>query len=480
MDFDFDVDELPDDVTKLDDDSNLKDALEKNFGDAFNEFKEGEGAGSQEAYDKLKNDIREGLGEKGGKPNFEKLSELSGIDADELEDKWNETDAGKEYAENEDIKDKAEKARIRLKNLKIMNDLIDKAPEPFKSKLKALRDNFNMAKADLLGDSTIKDAYEEYQKNPSLEKLKDLTEKLHDKLKNDTDFGRNWRGAFSDLGDYIKDKLPGKDVLSTVAKLLALALLTGDLLDFLNKAGKSESGCWSENSKDGSRCKITQLTCDTDDLSSGSTGVLGIGDTSFDICQPCTGAFQQCESNYKSGSSNTWYPLLQDSKACSDNTAGTLDWQYAKDATLTVDSPISSVNTTCDSSKTGATGATPACSNFSGCVSWNEACNQDKRNSDCSNLCSSSLMKNFQGQSFTCKQVSGFEALMAMGGKVLRDAFQAAEDAFDGSGLFSGIEKILMWVAIGIVGLIIGYVVIKTVINKTANIGEENSENSEN
>jgi hypothetical protein len=104
----------------------------------------------------------------------------------------------------------------------------------------------------------------------------------------------------------------------------------------------------------------------------------------------------------------------------------------------------------------------PACPNVSGCISKEEACaGSNQMNSSCSSWCDTSQTKVKVGTSLNCVNKNIGEVL-----------FDAIGDAVDDAGKdllgLSGVKQILIYIAIGLVILVVGYMVIQFIINIVA------------
>ena len=76
-------------------------------------------------------------------------------------------------------------------------------------------------------------------------------------------------------------------------------------------------------------------------------------------------------------------------------------------------------------------------------------------NEDCSTWCDSSQIKTRPGQTIQCKQCNFGCALASTIGDIFGDL---------PSGLLGDIEKILLWCALGIVILVVGYVFLRIIM----------------
>jgi hypothetical protein len=241
--------------------------------------------------------------------------------------------------------------------------------------------------------------------------------------------------------------------------LAALIFFCIDLHDFIKGVQNAENGCWAIQ-KDGSKCKIAALTCNSDDLQQPNGSFMGIpADTpSFRTCQSCV------DMNCTSGD---WIPALPGACAC----GATLDfsgYQYLNTQNTnscvkcgTKESYFEKIERWLNTIRTKEkmnSGLPPACPNTSRCVSKNEACAKTM-NSDCSAWCETSALKLKPGTVIQCTNKSFAQAA--------GDAFpDILKGVLGGLGSLLGpLEKILMWVALGIVVLVIGYVLIKEVVH---------------
>jgi len=235
------------------------------------------------------------------------------------------------------------------------------------------------------------------------------------------------------------DGLPKLKMLFGALFIAALIYFCIDLYDFIKGIQNAENGCWAIN-KDGSKCKIAALTINSDDLQQPDGSFMGIPSNgpTFRTCQPCK------DMNCSSGD---WIPALADACAC----GATLDfsgYEYLnrKNANSCVKCAAKDA--------LPSTSLKPACPNVSGCISKDEA-SVNTMNGECSSWCETSALKLKAGTVIQCTNKTFAQAA----GDVIPDLLKGLGN------LLGPFEKILMWIAIGIVILVIGYVIIKEVVH---------------
>jgi len=257
--------------------------------------------------------------------------------------------------------------------------------------------------------------------------------------------------------------------LIQLAALAALAYLAKDFVDWLKKIGHVLSGCWSymgQGDTDPTRsgnCKIFPLTCNTDDLNNSTDTTLFPNVNTFTECKACTTNI--ADPNCGKNSTTSWIPIVS-ANFCACPSAGPN--YLAGYNSFNIDSPstdtganVCQTQTSCGKPAPPA-GITSACPNAAGCVAWNEACaSSNTQNEDCSSWCDSSKVQTVPGQVIKCQQCNITCALATAVG----DIFHIP------SSLLGEIEKILLWVALGIVVLVVGYIGLRFVMGMFGSAG---------
>lgn len=238
-----------------------------------------------------------------------------------------------------------------------------------------------------------------------------------------------------------------------LAFVAALMLAAVGLYDFIKGVQKAMSGCWSTMADQSSTpCKIVPLTCNDEDLNQGDQG--------FKICQPCQ------TLSCKGIGGGDWVPLRAAvAKSCDSTGKADMPGCYNYLA------PTGS--TTCPSPYTDNCTKTInqyACPNTIGCISRPEACSGDLNKGDCSAWCDSSLLMPIPNQTIACKNVSFWAAASAAAGQALSPLFGTL------GGFFGQLEKVLLWIAIGIVALVVVYMLGKMILGFF--FGQSKEENS--
>ncbi len=306
----------------------------------------------------------------------------------------------------------------------------------------------------------------------SFQALKDFSERVDlPEPKDSADFDKNCKdkgwdisGAEKDLADIKKAGTDPKD--PTVQKKvkdfldkwggelkkflknnwLSLLLLTAiilaavDLYDFIKRMQHALSGCWSTMADaSSSPCKINALTCSDDDLDDQ-----GVGD-GFRICKACQ------TTTCKGVGGGDWVPLRA-SVARTCDPSGKADFPGCYYPLADTGNTI--CTTPFQDKCTGGVGSY-ACPNTTGCIARKEACMGDLGKGDCSAWCDSSLLMPIAGQAISCKKCDFWCAANATLGQVFTLP----------SGLLGQIEKILLWIALGIVILVVVFVVGKELLH---------------
>lgn len=225
--------------------------------------------------------------------------------------------------------------------------------------------------------------------------------------------------------------------------ITAIALAAKSLYDFIKRIQHAMNGCWATMNDNSAPCKINALTCDDDDLNNQGTG------DGFKICDACQN--QNCTVG-----GGDWIPMLKASaESCSpDKTNFPGCYNPLADTGATV-CPTPFTERKCDGSTNFA------CPNAKGCVARKEACAGDNDKGDCSAWCDSSFIITRPGQMISCKKVSFWGAAGAAFGQIFKDLGLG--------GVLGTIEKWLLYIALGIVILVVVYIVIKQVIHSFTN-----------
>lgn len=248
---------------------------------------------------------------------------------------------------------------------------------------------------------------------------------------------KNWLEKY---GGKLKDWV--KENWIKLVLIAALMLLAVDLYDFIKKVQKALSGCWSTMANSSTPpCKIQALTCDDDEITAPS-GVDG-----FKLCQAC-----QTPTCQGVGGGD-WVPLRTAVvKSCDSTGKADLPGCYnylAETGDTSCTTPFQ------DRCASGATGGTQyACPNTAGCIARKQACSGDLNKGDCSAWCDSSLLMPIAGQTISCKNCDFWCAANAAAGQIFSPAL----------GIFGKIEKILLYIALGIVAVVIVYYIGKELL----------------
>lgn len=246
--------------------------------------------------------------------------------------------------------------------------------------------------------------------------------------KNTKKFCEKWTGKLLKLGLQLA--------------VLAIALyLAHDFYEFIKNMSHVLSGCWATTAN--TSCKIQQLTCNKQDQRlSNDTAIFSSKDYQF-----CTA----CENVNKPDGTCNWIPLHVPD-ACQCNSNDPYPGAYNPDALTGKNICSGGTNPKCPIKETfdmRASANDSACANASGCITYTEACPDPS--AVCSNWCDNSQLILLPGQTVDCRKCGFWCAFQQATGNVLHLP----------SGLLSKMEKILMYIAIGIVVLIFGYIILK-------------------
>jgi hypothetical protein len=367
-----------------------------------------------------------------------------------LEQEWTFTPAGRDIqlaeevkSAGDDVAENAKKAGTDLTKIKNIDELKSKLTDDGQKQLVQLQKNLEEFKQTLSeqGIGNIDD----------LTKILDENGGTDDAIKNDPKLKDTVNKIESSWSDNVKKFLK-------LAVVLALILIAADIIDFFVLAAHAKSGCFSRRGTNGEQCKIKQLTCSRIDTATGKEDFLKIiGNTSkFLVCNTCTTNPDdpQCVND-----SQSWIPVVTANFCqCSGAPTNYLSG-YKQDIDINANS-----NTTGQNSCQTSCGMTApnissdvivsACPNIAGCVARNEACNgQNAINDDCSVWCDSKKIKTFSDQTISCEQYTWVQAAAAIVPGIFNKVLSFAEN------LLSPLKKILLIIALVIVGLIAFFII---------------------
>ena len=274
----------------------------------------------------------------------------------------------------------------------------------------------------------------------------------------------------------------GKRLAKLGLRVAVIALgiwLAKSFFDFIGTLKHVLSGCWANTDSDS--CKIPALTCNDADLAVKADNII-MGKNDFQLCTAC--------SNVKDQKNCGWIPLQQ-AKACNCDPSKTFPGAYNWHANTGNNPCVDGTNAKCPIHSTekygggngglvydhhieekygsgngglvyaheepehfinvrdASSASQYACSTASGCVARKEACPDSS--ATCSDWCSNKNIVLMKGQSLSCRKCGFWCAF----GHVTGLKFPKVAD------VLGKVEKWLIYIAIGIVVLIIGYILLK-------------------
>jgi hypothetical protein len=261
------------------------------------------------------------------------------------------------------------------------------------------------------------------------------------------DFDEAKKGGTQKMTEWISKNAGGLLKLGIgIAFLVVFMKEAKNLFDFINRVKDALSGCFAVTNSN--TCKIYALTCDDDQARSGTM---------------CTACRKTDCSDVGSKSDGVWIPLKV-KEACTCDSTGKLEFPgaYCPDAP-TGKNTCGGKNPNCPVKEGYDCGtAKTACENASGCISRKEACNGTP-GATCSNWCSDQYVKTLPGMSLQCQKCNFWCAASHVVGNVVNDALNLGDSALDK--VLGPLKKILIYIAIGIAVLVLGYLIIKEIIH---------------
>jgi hypothetical protein len=250
-----------------------------------------------------------------------------------------------------------------------------------------------------------------------------------------------------------------------ITAFLALIVFAGyEFTKFISGLAHKLSGCFAAGPS--GICKIRELTCDNDDLTSDST-----------FCQAC----QKFDCSDLPSGTPGWVPLKAASCSCDPTKKADFPGQYCPDAPQSQNTcggknpacpikpaakmenyygPVIQAGVVADCSQ-----SISACPNASGCVSRAEACKGN--NSHCSELCNNESLNLPASISVQCKVTSWWQALGHFAGDIIKPITDPLKN------LLSGALKGLIWIALIIIGIIGAFFVVKELWAATGSSGKD-------
>jgi len=343
---------------------------------------------------------------------------------DDLEAKFKQSPVGQDMASQEEFKAVADDARGRAPKDAV--DAIDKPGSITQEDLDAFQKSLSESQDKAF--SELKDSVTEM-----------LEEKKNYKGPDDPSYRQR-------VSKWLDDNVNIKNLVKLLALggvIFAIVWFSEKFVDWINNMRHASSGCWSTTQQ--KKCKIDVLTCDSNDLANSTLCIV---------------------STDSSGTGGDFVPLIRahacsctvDSKGNPSIPIDTSGWDQDAKMSQNTCSKFTNRNNLCPitekflhPSRIETTQNDYACPNASGCLVKNEACSAENQlNSDCSKWCSSDYLTTLPGQVLSCTQTTAFDVIA-----------NAIPNLFND--LIGTIEKILLYLAIGLVIFLVAIFVFKEV-----------------